>query len=205
MGPFGEKVKELIQSKRAEVVLAAISLALLIFSIILTVIGKQSSQFSVQKKGAVQKNPTTVRSQIVVDIAGSVKDPGVYHLKQGQRMYELIKQAGGLRSDADLLFVRKSLNQARILTDQQKIYIPPLGESLIQTTQMGATIEESIEPRMVNINSASQAELEDLPDIGPVTAQKIIQNRPFDSIKELLEKKILRQSTYDEIDKQLTL
>lgn len=205
MGPFGEKIKDLIRAKRIEVVLAAVSLALLIFSIILTVVGKQSSQFSDQKKITVQKNPATTRPQIVVDVAGSVKDPGVYHLKQGQRMYELIKQAGGLRSDADLLFVRKSLNQARILADQQKIYIPSLNESPVQMIKIGTSIEEPTEPNMVNINSASQAELENLPDVGPVTAKKIIQNRPFSSIKELLEKKILRQSTYDEIGGQLTL
>jgi len=58
---------------------------------------------------------------------------------------------------------------------------------------------------LVSINSGTQAELEELPGIGPVTAGKIIDNRPYGSVQELLERKIVGKTTFEKIKDLITL
>lgn len=133
-------------------------------------------------------------SQIVVDIDGAVAKPGVYKLNANSRVNDAINSAGGLTDKAD----RSKINLAAKVTDGQKIYVAKVGESSTSTGSTKGT--KSMESSgLVSINSASQAELEDLPGIGPVTAGKIIGNRPFSSPDELLSKKVVNKSTFEKI------
>ncbi|MFO7928384.1 MAG: helix-hairpin-helix domain-containing protein [Candidatus Humimicrobiaceae bacterium] len=117
-------------------------------------------------KNSGESSPNNIK----VYICGYVKKPGVYEVKEGSRIDEVLEAAGGPTEEACLQLV----NLAKMVSDEQKIYIPSQDEA-----------PRNEDSSMVNINYASRAELEKLPGIGPVTAQKIINYRE----NQLFEKK----------------
>ncbi|MFO3718215.1 DUF655 domain-containing protein [Anaerococcus sp. ENR1011] len=126
--------------------------------------------------------------QIKVHISGQINREGVYEVKDGDRLDDLIKQAGGLSPDAD----SKSLNLAMKLEDQMKIYIPSEGEILNQenenTDQIISKPDSTSEDGKININIASKEELMTLPNIGDKRAQAIIdyrESKKFETIEEI--------------------
>ncbi len=138
----------------------------------------------------------TVSAELVVDIGGEVARPGVYKLSSGARVEEALAAAGGITSDADINYIEKYLNRAMRLLDGQKIYIPRIDAENAQSSRLNAQL---------NINTASQKELEGLPGIGSERAGKIISNRPYQNISELLSKKIMGQKVYDQIKDQISV
>lgn len=155
---------------------------------------KSSQDFSPPKESIVDSNT----SQITVDISGAVKTPGVYKLPSDSRIADAVSAAGGFTEDANNEFVSKYLNLAQKVADGSKLYIPHIGE---KDTDLAVSKDVAgvASHGQVNINSASQASLEALPGIGPVTAKKIIDNRPYQSIEVLLSKKVLGKSVYEKI------
>jgi competence protein ComEA len=139
--------------------------------------------------------------EIVVEVAGAVERPGVYKLTKGVRIEDALISAGGISADADRIWMEKSLNRAAKLIDGQKIYIPRKDEQIsgVSTSNLGGyqTISSSQGSGLVNVNAASQKELESLWGIGPVTAQNIVEQRPYSSVEELLTKKILKSNVYE--------
>ena len=139
--------------------------------------------------------------EVVVEVAGAVEKPGVYKLTKGVRIEDALISAGGISADADRIWMEKSLNRAAKLIDGQKIYIPRKDEQIsgVSTSNLGGyqTISSSQGSGLVNVNAASQKELESLWGIGPVTAQNIIEQRPYSSVEELLTKKILKSNVYE--------
>lgn len=131
---------------------------------------------------------------IYVDVSGAVVKPGVYAVSSEARVGEVLKQAGGLTAKADPEFVAHSLNLAQKVTDGMKLYIPAKGESA-PVQAGGGTI---------NINSASQSQLEALPGVGPVTAAAIISKRPYGDIAELQSKKVVSNAVYDKIKSKIS-
>ena len=135
----------------------------------------------------------------MVDIGGAVKRPGVYPLTAGQRVYELVDKAGGLTEEADLTFFDKNINRAQKLNDQVKIYIPfKKAEQLLIPV-------EPYTSSLISINSSEISDLESLPGVGEVTAKKIIDNRPYGTIEDLLNKKIVKTNVYEEVELLITL
>lgn len=133
---------------------------------------------------------------ISVDVAGAVKNPGVFKLKDGARIEEGIKAAGGFAENANQEYISKYLNLAQKLADGSKVYIPFQGE---QVSGSQAGVAGSSSQVKVNINSASQAELEALPGIGPATASKIISGRPYQTVEELQGKKVVSNAVFEKI------
>lgn len=133
---------------------------------------------------------------LMIEVAGAVSRPGVYSLPSGSRVADALAKAGGISTNADLDFVSRSINKAAKLVDSQKIYIPEKGSSSV----MGVTGSG-----LININSAPQGELEDLPGIGPVTAEKIITGRPYGDIEELLSKKIVNTNVFGQIKDKVSV
>ena len=137
---------------------------------------------------------------VVVEVAGAVETPGVYQLSEGARIEDALIAAGGVSADADREWMEKILNRAAKITDGQKIYIKHIGEEsaniLGVSSGSGGGLPANSEG-VININTASQKELESLPGIGPVTAQNIIEHRPYSSVEELLQKKILKTNVYE--------
>ncbi len=135
--------------------------------------------------------------EISIDVQGAVMKAGVYKLKSDSRMQDALVAAGGLSEDADREKVAKTLNLASKLTDGAKIYIPAVGE--VGSVVAGASTVSDGNSGTININSASEEELDSLSGVGKVTAAKIIDNRPYAKIEDLLEKKIVGKSVFDKI------
>jgi competence protein ComEA len=121
---------------------------------------------------------------LLVDVAGWVRRPGVYEFTEGARVIDAIDAAGGARSGALL----EALNLAAPLTDGTQILVPREGEEGV--TPAPAT-GGAVAGGLVNVNSAIATELEELPGIGEVIAQRIIdyrtENGPFATVDELLD------------------
>lgn len=131
---------------------------------------------------------------VKVDVSGEVTKPGVFVLSPDSRVEDALKMAGGVTKSADSVFVSKSLNLAQKVSDGMKIYVPKEGEAGVS-----AVAGVSAQRGLVNVNSASVSELEQLPGIGPVLAQKIIDKKPYAGIEELLTKKAVTKSAYEKI------
>ena len=153
---------------------------------------------------ATDSNSENVSVNLTVDIEGSVVKPGVYRLSLDSRIQDALVAAGGLSASADRDFISKNINLATKLSDGAKIYFPSIGESFtsanIVTGNMGIGAEDRI-----NINLATEQELDTLPGVGPATARKIIDGRPYSSIDDLLEKKIVGSNVFSEIKEKITV
>ena len=130
-------------------------------------------------------------AEVYVDVDGAVVRPGVYRLKDGARVSQAIDAAGALTAEADVT----GLNRASKITDGQKIYVPTVGEQQAAAAVGGADSAAvasgaGSSSGLVNINTASAAELQTLSGIGPSMAQSIIdertQNGAFVSVDDLM-------------------
>ena len=193
---------ELTNKYKIPIIFGSIVLIFLLLGSILFIFEQQrgplaeSIEIQTNQEGIVAGSDTET---ILVDIAGSIKTPGLYELPIGTRIGDLIEAAGGITNEADSAWIARSLNKAEKLRDGMKIYIPGTNQASgfnDNSTELGSKI---------SINSASQSELESLPGIGPKSAEKIIHARPFNSVDELLSKKVLGQSTFEKIQDQISL
>jgi competence protein ComEA len=145
---------------------------------------------------------------IVVQVTGAVATPGAYEVPAGARVVDVIAAAGGTRADADL----GSVNQARRVRDEDQVVIPGLVQ-LAPPPSTGVTADAATDdasgPAVININSASAAELDALPGVGPAIAQRIIDYRtergPFQTVDELANVGGISAAMVDEIRAQITV
>ena len=135
----------------------------------------------------------TVITRIVVHVDGAVKKPGVYELDlpEGARVADAVDAAGGLLKDADTT----SLNLAACVEDAMKVHVPAKGEA-VGTGQPGtsqaaaANSSSGVSTGLININTASSEQLDDLPGVGDATANAIVRDReangPYKSPEDLM-------------------
>jgi competence protein ComEA len=136
-----------------------------------------------------------VTALLVVHMSGEVIAPGVYRLPVGARIDDALRAAGGPTGEGDV----HRLNLAARLADGQQIFVPrridPMLAGLAQTA--------SPTPLRVNLNRATVAELDRLPGVGPVTAQRIVayreQHGPFSTVEQLKSAKLVSAATYEKI------
>jgi competence protein ComEA len=124
----------------------------------------------------------TAGAEVVVDVVGAVAVPGVVRLPQGARVVDAITAAGGATADAQV----SALNLARVLADGEQIVVPRPGE---QPTGAEAVAGADADAT-VDLNTADAADLDALPGIGPVLADRIVAHRqdgPFASVDELAD------------------
>lgn len=130
-------------------------------------------------------------ADVRVYVTGAVVSPGVYPLAEGTRWIDAVDAAGGSTDAADLT----AINLSRRVQDEDHIVVPAIGGT---TAVAGAG-----QTPVININSASQTELEALPGVGEVRAQRIIQSRtvdgPFGAIEDLLSRDIVPDSVFEDI------
>ena len=127
-----------------------------------------------------QAAPRSAARPIVVDVVGAVRAPGLYHLTDGARVADAVAQAGGLSRRAD----RSAVNLAARVADGQQVIVAARG-SPGAATAAGSGSSASGAP--VSLSAATVEQLDTLPGIGPVTAQKIVAFRqehgPFTSVE----------------------
>ena len=135
-------------------------------------------------------------TDIYVHICGAVINPGVYQVPAGTRVYQALELAGGSSNDAYL----SGINLADKLADGQKVYIPAEGENAegILSTDSGG-----VQSVMININTASEAELMTLPGIGQSRAKDIInyrvKNGLFESIDDIMKVSGIKEAAFEKI------
>jgi competence protein ComEA len=141
-------------------------------------------------------------AQLVVDVEGAVMDPGVHQVAADARVADAIAAAGGYSTAVDIAAAASALNLAEHVTDGQKVHVPARGEVGVvsATTAPGGT-----PTGLIDINHATETELESLPGIGPVTGAKIVAARPFATIDELDSKGVVGPSTLEKIRDLITV
>jgi competence protein ComEA len=129
------------------------------------------------------RDPPSGIDQILVHVSGAVRAPGVVTVEPGERVVDAIERAGGAAPDADL----DALNLSRRLVDEDRIVVPVFGAAA----------------RPLDVNSATAAELEALPGIGPAYASAIVDERdragPFSDTDELVSRGVLPERVYEGI------
>lgn len=146
---------------------------------------------------------TSDSCEIYVDISGAVDKPGVYCISVGEILDNVIELAGGLKDDVCSRWVGRELNLAAVVEPNSKIYIPFADDSECFLSVTGSEENNSsvadLDVGKVSINNASMSELESLSGVGPATAQKIIDGRPYGKLEDLMNVKGIGQSTYDKL------
>ena len=159
---------------------------------------------SAEPRGSgVRASPGSV---LVIDVQGAVLHPGLQKLEPGSRVGDAIAAAGGYGPRVDAERAGRELNLAATLKDGDRIVIPSRDDP---PASSGATGSGPDGPGgLVDLNIAIASELDALPGIGPVTAQKIIDARaekPFASIEELRDRKVVGSSTFEKLRDLVTV
>lgn len=148
-------------------------LSIVLMLVVLTAIAL--GLYALQLRNTAPISITPVRTElrdIKVYITGAVAQPGVYAATSGERVGDVVARAGGLTSAADPV----AINLARRTRDEMHIHVPAKGDS----AQASSSGEAPSPLRPINLNTATQRELEALPGIGEVTARRIIASRDAD-------------------------
>jgi competence protein ComEA len=155
---------------------------------------------------AASPEPTATPVALLVHVAGWVHRPGVYELREGQRVIDAIDAAGGAKAGADLT----AINLAALVTDAQQIVVAKRGAAGPGASSSGTTTGPGAGgTELVNINTATLDQLETLPGIGEVLAQRIIdyreENGPFGSVEDLLDVSGIGDATLAELKPLITV
>lgn len=177
---------------RATSALAGLVIALTVVFLVVAEIDRRNAP-------AIEVSAPRANAVIQIEIRGAVVSPGVYRLREGDRVIDAIERAGGLLPEADL----GSINQAGLLVDGQQITIPLRAtEGALPAGSPGAI-------PLVDLNRATRAELMSLPGVGEVRATAIIDYRnlhgPFQSVDELLFVPGISSSLVESIKRLVTV
>ncbi|MBI3241560.1 MAG: helix-hairpin-helix domain-containing protein [Chloroflexi bacterium] len=160
--------------------------------------------------------PTLTPVPLRIHVTGAVRAPGVYEMPAGSILQDVINTAGGLTEAAST----GQLNLAQLLKDGEQVFIPELPPTLPPTSTSAPgqpTSTPAPQPtattgglgQLININTATQTELETLPRIGPSIAQRIIEyrntNGPFNTIDEIKNVKGIGDSIFNAIAPLITV
>ena len=156
----------------------------------------------------VTPRPTATPASIIVDVRGAVNKPGVYTLPLGSRVQDALTLAGDVTISADT----RPLNLARRVNDGEQIYVPLVGEATpTPLAATGKTAPTAPKPASgkINLNTATLAELDTLPGIGPAIAQRIIdyraQNGDFKTIDDLKKVRGIGDALFNQIKDLITV
>jgi len=151
-------------------------------------------------------------TSIVVDVEGAVPRPGLVRLAAGARVGDAIAAAGGYAPTVDVARAAGEVNLAARVSDGDRVHVPAIGEASTSAPDAAAggssSSTASVAPGLVDVNRASATELDTLPGIGPVTAEKIIKARttaPFRAVQELRDRKVVTAATYAKIAPLVTV
>ncbi|MBO0412108.1 helix-hairpin-helix domain-containing protein [Enterococcus hulanensis] len=143
-----------------------------------------------------------------VDVKGAVKKTGMYRITQGMRLMDAIDLAGGFTAEAD----QNQVNFSKLLTDQEIIYVPKVGEeipTITETPQQGTSTAASSTTQKININTADATELQQLSGIGEKKAADIIkyreENGSFQAVEDLTKVSGIGEKTLENLKDSITI
>lgn len=169
-----------------------------------------------QQNQELKKDTVENTNKIKVYIAGAINNEGVYEMDEGSRIADIIEKAGGLTTEANI----KNINLAYVIEDGMKIYIPKINENTVEdntennitkgnSNSQDTNKAEDNKQNTININTATQTELETLPGIGPSIASKIIeyrkQNGKFKKIEDLKNVSGIGENKFQKIKDLITV
>jgi competence protein ComEA len=199
---FRSRLEDLVGRRREVRLVAALVAIVAVVALVLWMRGAPAAIAppATSNGAAVPVTPETpAETVVVVHVGGAVRKPGIYELRPGARVADAIDLAG-LRSVADV----NALNLAEPLVDGSKIDVPRRGQGPAPGVGVVPSSPSTAAPGAaapVNINTADQTVLETLPEVGPVTAQAIIEYRTqigsFTSIEQLLEVSGIGPATFE--------
>lgn len=187
---------------RVVIVAVAVVVVVAVVGLIIFTALKQSPEPAGGAAGGAEGGPpvatgvgspeTSPAGDVTVHVAGEVKKPGVLTLPAGSRITDAVQAAGGLTKDAD----PSALNLAQPLNDGEQIKVPKVGEPEGSGEAPGSTSGASGETSggstgggKINVNTASEKELQELPGVGPATSEAIVKHREengrFESVEQL--------------------
>jgi len=192
-------VQHIFHEYRVPLVFLVASLVCIVSSVLLytkTLTTSDPIQFSSDK----QENSSSESAKLAVDVRGAVMRSGVYYVSSGARIADVIALAGGESDLVDTDLADKMLNYAGFVFDGMKIYVPKRENISLEQSQSLTSTEV-----IVSVNADSSTQLELLPDIGEITAKKIIDNRPYGSLEELVTKHVFSASLLEKLRSRLSL
>lgn len=153
----------------------------------------------------LKEERNTSSARLKVHIIGAVARPGLYEAEPGSRVADALALAGGPTPAADL----NQVNLAAKIADGQQLVVPEAGAAGTAATSAGGSGASGAAGQPVNLNSATQAQLEELDGVGPKTAQKIIEYRDshggFKSIEEMMEVPGIGPAKFEQIKGQVVV
>lgn len=165
---------------------------------------KRSSPESSPQAVLLENKGKTEPISYYVHISGAVIREGVYKLKKGDRLIDLIRLSGAA-PDADL----DSVNLAEVLTDGQKVFIPQKTSKIAADNTISTAKGSNKASKIVNINTADEKAIDSLPGIGPVMAKRIVdyrsENGRFSNIKELKEVPGISEKKFGNLKKYISV
>lgn len=201
------KMKAFLMENKDMLIKVAAAVVLVVAAFFMFILdGADKPEAKVEEPTAADEAPET--ALIYVDIGGEVVNPMVAELKEGSRVEDAIKAAGGVTEHADLT----EINRAAFVEDGEKIYIPPLPVVLEDGTLHGEEItgERSMyaySDGRININTADSDALQQLNGVGPATAEKIIDYREangrFSSIEEIMNVSGIGEKTFEKFKDEI--
>ena len=145
----------------------------------------------------VDASTRSTEASVVVDVGGAVLAPGVYHLPAGSRVGDAVAAAGGFGPRVDAARAAAELNLAAILEDGSHLLVPSRDDPAPGGPDAAGGGSDGT---LVDLNTATQAELEALPGIGPVTALKILDaldEARFSAVEDLRTRKLVGEKTFE--------
>lgn len=200
------EIKPFIKKNILPLSLGALGMIFFVYGLIgLFISNKSASEDIIFQSGSAAQTQSEAKT-IAVDIEGAVVKPGLYKLPLESRIQDGLVAAGGLAAGADRNYIARNLNLAIKLIDGAKIYIPSIGEAVENSGVLNASSEGVVVGALININTASQSQLVDeLDGVGVKTAEKIIAGRRWNSINELLDKKVVGAKVFDQIKDKISV
>jgi competence protein ComEA len=149
--------------------------------------------------------PSTVSGEIVVEVVGAVGRPGVVRLPAGSRVADVIEAAGGFGPRVDTARAAAELHLATVLADGDRVVVPSRDDPAQAAASAAAGPAGAA---LIDLNQATLEQLDTLPGVGPVTAQKILDARaeaPFASVDDLRSRGVLGEKTFENLRELVTV
>ena len=193
------------ENNKIKIIVIIIVIVIIIAGVVISKIGYEENYedldvFDTAGQEIIEENQIEETNKIKIHILGQVNYNGILELEEGSRIDDAIKKAGGITDQADIT----KINLAYKLSDGQKLYIPSITDEETEYILENEKIEEKI-----NINTATQTELETLPGVGPSLALKILnyrkENGKFKTIEEIQNVSGVGENKYEEIKEKITV
>ncbi|WP_330937856.1 helix-hairpin-helix domain-containing protein [Bacillus licheniformis] len=168
-------------------------------------IPEEASAQTYDKKEEVKREKSAGKEAVIINLKGAVKNPGVYQMKEGDRVHDVLKKAGGTEKKAD----QKQINLAAVLQDGMVVYIPFEGEEAADSFSKAGSRADGASVDIVNINTASSEELQAIPGIGPSKAEAVIEyreeNGPFHTVEDITNVSGIGEKSFERIKSAITV